>query len=31
MQRALKASWRRLDDLLQGARCVVDFLANARG
>jgi hypothetical protein len=28
MRRRLAASWRRLDDLLQGARCVVDFLSN---
>jgi len=31
MQRRLRASWRRLDDLLQSTRCVVDFLSNTVG
>ena len=31
MQQRLRASWRKLDGLLQGARCIVDFFSNARG
>lgn len=31
MQRRLRASWRKLDDLLQSTRCIVDFLSNTQG
>jgi hypothetical protein len=28
VERRLSATWRRLDDLLQGVRCMVDFFGN---
>ena len=30
LQRGLQSSWRRLDGLLQAARCIVDFCANTQ-
>ena len=31
LQRRLKASWRKVDELLMATRCVVDFLSNTQG
>jgi U3 small nucleolar RNA-associated protein 21 len=30
LQRRLRSTWLRLDDLLQNVRCMVDFLSNAQ-
>jgi U3 small nucleolar RNA-associated protein 21 len=30
LQRRLRGTWLRLDDLLQNVRCMVDFVSNAQ-